>query len=308
VQLTLLSTARSDKVGILTFAFGSEYQTQAYCQALTADKNLNMEVSVVVEDGKPVDKKLETVARIIPLKGKWDKFEYEQLALDLTPYDLTYKTDADLLFPRGSVLYHAKHLPVTSGVPTDIRGIAHRGNAYREVETSLGLPSIYSACFSFNKHSESTQNFFDEVKRLYRDWFRLKIWDLTETPLPPTTDTVYSLAWAKVFGLSRIDGNEFIHAKPLINGWTDNEWTKNIVFMIDDQCRMYVDGLRLSTPFHYYDKTLIKNPNFVEDLENVCPVREKEACSDEGRSESKSGLRISRLQTARSSSGRSART
>ena len=264
-----------DTVGILTFAFGREYQLQAYCQTLTAKKNLgDMPVSVVVAAGEPVDPKLKSVANIIPLKGKWATFEYEQLALDLTPYDLTYKTDADVLYPRGATLYHGSNLAIASGVATDIRGLVSLSTAYRPLETSLGTPVIYSACFTFNKHSGKAQEFFAAVKDLYRDWYRLKLWDKTEKPLPPTTDTVYSLAWMKVFGLSRVDGNEFIHAKPEINGWTDGEWTKNNVFMLDDNGRMFLNGVRLCKPFHYYDKTLITS-EFVERLENVCAVREE---------------------------------
>ncbi len=303
--MTGLSNTSKDKAGILTFAFGTEYQLQAYCQALTARKNLNMELTAVVEDGKAVDKRLERVANIVALKGTWDKFEYEQLALDLTPYDLTYKTDADLVFPRGSTLYHATHLPVTSGVACDVRGTVSDSTVYREVEADLGAPTIYSACFSFNKHMGKAQEFFETTKDLYRNWYRLSLWEKTEKPLPPTTDTVYSIAWMKVMGLARINGNEFVHAKPKINGWDDPQWTKTNVFMMDDGCRMYVDGIRLCKPFHYFDKTLI-TPEFIKRLEDVCAVRKEEPVPDRRQPEAKPGLRLSRLQASHSAGRRRA--
>ena len=285
----------SNEAGILTFAFGAEYQRQAYCQALTAKKFLGLPMSVVIPQDHATNlvmlKKLGEVANIIFIKGRWATFEYEQLALDLTPYELTYKTDADVLFPRGAGLYHQGSLPASSGVATDVRGFVNQTSPYRTVEASLGAPAIYSACFAFNKRSPKAQEFFATVKDLYRDWFRLKLWERTEVPLQPTTDTVYSIAWLKVFGLTRIDGNEFIHAKPEICGWTDAEWTKNNVLMVDDGGRMFLQGTRLTKPFHYYDKSLITD-EFIGRLEDVCLVRTP---TKPKRSRSKSSVHVPRV-------------
>ena len=96
-------TDKTQTSGVLTFAFGSEYQTQALCQALTLRKSLGMELTAVVGEHDTVDKRLEKVANIKALKGTFSRFEYEQHALDLTPYDITFKTDADLLFPVSTL-------------------------------------------------------------------------------------------------------------------------------------------------------------------------------------------------------------
>jgi len=261
------------KIGILTFAFGPSYQLQAYCQALTARFVLGLETTVVVGSGDEVDSRLSKVANVVSLSGAFSRFEYEKHALDVTPYDITFKTDADLLFPAGSYLYHADGLPATSGVACDVRGAVADTTFYRRVESNLGLPTIYSACFSFDKNHPKCTEYFDQIKRLFKEWYRLKVWATAGETLLPTTDSVYSLAWSKVFGTSRIEGNHFIHAKSKINDWTNDDWTTNSVLMLDRGCRMYMDGVRLTHPFHYYDKNLI-NQEFITRLENVCGVRE----------------------------------
>lgn len=261
--------------GILTFAVGLEYQKMAYCQALTAKKNLGLPMTVVIKEGEQVYEKLLDVATVLLTDLKPEAFQYESLALILTDYDITYKTDADVLFPRGSFLYHNPALPCTSGVACNVLGAVNDTVAYRPVESNLGLPTIYSACFSFDKRMPKATEFYKQVKELFEKWYSLKLWDNTERMLPPTTDSIYSLAWAKVFGMSRVDGNQFIHAKPILNDWVNPEWTRECAFMVDDQCRLFIDGVRLTKPFHYYDKSLITE-EFIERLEDVCLVPEAE--------------------------------
>lgn len=258
--------------GILTFAFGIEYQKQAYCQALTAARSLQLPLTAIVDvlEYPP----LATVANVKVLEGRWAKFEYEQLALELTDYDVTFKTDADMLFPQGSMLYHPEHLPFSSGVATDIFDNVTASTAYRETAVAMGLPTVYSAVFSFDRRTEEAQQFFQHLRYVYKHWYGLQIWDYLpplEKKLPPTTDTAYSLAHLYVAGATCLDGNQFIHAKPYINSWKDDEWTSVKTFTVDTQNRMYLDGVRLSSPLHYYDKALITDA-FIERLEHVCSL------------------------------------
>jgi hypothetical protein len=265
--------------GILTFAFGLQYQKMAYCQALTARKVLGLTTTVVIHESHATSlkflEKLSAVANVVTIKSASDSFQYEAFAYEKSPYDITFKTDADVLFPLGCHLYHNQSLPCTSGVACDILGAVNDTVAYRAVESGLGLPTIYSACFSFDKHRPQAKEFYQEVYELFGKWYSLKLWNRTEKMLPPTTDSIYSLAWAKVFGLSRVDGNQFVHAKPLINAWSDPEWTRSMGFMVDDECRMFIEGVRITKPFHYYDKNLITD-TFIERLEDVCAIREDE--------------------------------
>lgn len=277
----MIDPGYSPPEGILTFAVGEEYQKMAYCQALTAKRNLGMPMTVVVRDGDPVYQKLFDVSTVFIAPLKKDGFQNEALALALTSYDVTYKTDADMLFPMGSRLYHNQSLPCASGVACDILGAVNDTVAYRPVESNMGLPTIYSACFSFMKQNPQAKAFYQEVGEIFEKWYSLKVWD-TPVFLPPTTDSVYTLAWAKVFGLSRADGNQFVHAKPQVCGWTNPEWTRDCEFMIDDQCRMFIDGVRLTKPFHYFDKTLITD-ELIERLEDVCLVPKAEPVASRGR-------------------------
>jgi hypothetical protein len=261
----------TNHAGILTFAFGLEYQKQAYCQALTARATLGLPLSVVVDklEYAPLG---EIADKVIINNLRWARFEYEQMALDLSPYTITYKTDADMLFPAGSMVYHPEHLAFSSGVATDLLGNVSYSTAYRETESKIGLPVVYSALFSFDKSKEETVEFFDRVKYLFRNWYNLRIWEHADRKFPPTTDTVYSIAHLDTVGSARVDGNEFIHAKPYINPWTYEQWTQHKKFTIDNKLRMYLDGARISSPFHYFDKALITE-NFIKRLHYVCSLQ-----------------------------------
>lgn len=264
--------------GILTFAFGLNYQKQAYLQALSAKKNLGLPTTVVVghKSDPTYFKKLEEVANVVEMRRDCNKFEYESHALRLTPYDITFKTDADVVFPAGSSLYHGS-VPAASGVACDILGAVSNSIAYRKIESSLGLPTIYSACFSFDKRTPEAKAFYEEVESIYQKWYRMRVWTTTEEKLPPTTDSIYSFAWAKVFGLVRVDGNEFLHAKPEITAmWTTSEWTQDFKVWVDDNCRIFLDGIRITKPFHYYDKSFASD-ELIKRFEDVCLVRETES-------------------------------
>jgi hypothetical protein len=200
---------------------------------------------------------LAEACNVLILKNRWRKFEYEVLALDLTPYDITFKTDADMLFPRGCSLYHPPHLPFTSGVATDILGRVTNSTAFREVEIGAGLPTIYSACFSFYKRTKEAKAFFASLEYAFAHWYELRIWDYAERKLVPTTDTAYSIAHLDVVGPTRLDGNLFVHCKPYINAWTNEDWTKERKFNFDRALNMNIDGVKLIHPFHYFDKSLI---------------------------------------------------
>lgn len=255
--------------GILTFAFGKRYQVQAYCQALTA-KRMGLPMTVVVSHDEDVESKLKDVAEVVRIDGSWSKFEYEQFAYDLSPYDITFKTDADMLFPLDCSLYHSVGIGISSGVACSVDGRVSDSVQYRKSESQANIPTIYSALFSFERNSEQTREFFKFVKYLFHNWYRLKIWDVVEK-IPPTTDSVYSLAWTRVYGAVRIDGNKFIHAKPGINHWTTENWVEDHRFHVDPDGSMYFEGLKINLPFHYFDKSLITD-KFINRIEDVCNI------------------------------------
>lgn len=256
--------------GILTFAYGADYQKQAYCQALTARQSLGLPLTAVVDQLEYPP--LAEVANVVIDAQRYAKFEYEKNALALTPYRITFKTDADMLFPAGSSVYHAEGLPFSSGVATDVLNNVSHSTAYREVECGLGLPTVYSALFSFDREAPEAQEFFAHIGYMLKHWYTMRIWDHTDKRLPPTTDTLYSMAHLHTVGASRLDGNQFVHCKPFINRWTHEQWTNIKKLTIDNKCRMYLDGLRIGAPFHYFDKALIDD-KFIERLNHVCSLQ-----------------------------------
>lgn len=251
--------------GVLAFAYGEEYQKMAYCMAVTAKKNLGLGSTVVVDELKFKD--LESVCSVVVGPKTAQKFEVEKYAFRYSPYDVTFKVDADVLFPRATELYHAPHLPVSSGVACDVFGAPTTCLDYRLRETLMGLPTIYSALFSFDK-SPATEKFFDLLEYLWSNWYSLGIWNYC-SPMTPTTDTVYSLACFQCFGPSAIPGNHFIHMKPGINHWEADSWTQERRFTVDSSGRMFVDGVQLTKTFHYYDKSLIDG-QFIRRITDVC--------------------------------------
>jgi hypothetical protein len=263
--------------GILTYAFGVEYQEQALLLALSAIHSLGLPVTVVVDTLRILELSENPMINVVSLKGRWSKFEYETTALDITPYDITFKTDADMLFPRGCMLYHAPGLPFTSGVACDIFGTPSNSTAYRETEVSMGLPSVYSACFSFDKHQEESKQFFESLKRSFDHWYTQRVWDLLPNAvqkLIPTTDTAYSIAHLEVVGAARIDGNRFIHCKPYINHWTHEQWTQSKTMVVSRDLDMFLDGVKLTQPFHYFDKELMKDESVTKRIRNVRSLQE----------------------------------
>lgn len=260
--------------GILTFATGANYQQQAFCLALTAKKVLGLPTTVAVDEIEYAP--LYVAANVVKLPRSYAGFQNEKLAYEVSPYDITYKMDADMLIPAGTEFYHPSHLHMASGVACSLNGEPNSSVAYRKVESALGLPTIYSALFSFDRSAES-EEFWERVKHAFQNWYSLKMFRLLRQAglpdtLPPTTDSVMSVAWYHLMGSNRVDGNRFIHMKPAFHGWNSDNWVSEKHFVFDSAGRVFVDGIRVSTAFHYYDKSLVTE-NLTRKVRNVCSVQ-----------------------------------
>lgn len=260
--------------GILTFATGVEYQKQAFCLALTAKKVLGLPTTVAVDEIEYAP--LYVAANVVVLPRSYAGFQNEKLAYEVSPYDITYKMDADMLIPTGAEFYHPSHTHLASGVACSLNGTPNNSVAYRKTESQLGLPTIYSALFSFDRSTES-ETFWSEVGRVFKDWYSLKMFRLLRQAglpdtLPPTTDSVLSVVWYHLMGTIRVDGNRFVHMKPALHGWVHENWVDQKHFVFDSAGRVFVDGVRISTAFHYYDKSLVTE-NLLRKVRNVCTVQ-----------------------------------
>lgn len=246
-------------IGGLTFAFGWQYQRMAYALALSLKKQgLPLTVVVPVTELDNVGG-LERVAHVVPLAGEFNKFEYEIYAYKLSPYDLTIKFDADMLVPAETYLWQAisrlDHFELLSGNACDLLGTTNSATIYRRVEAEHDLPTVYSACFGFKK-GKLAQLFFEKVEEYFSKWYAMPLAE----KLPPTTDTIYSLAW-KVLELQHLaTGLPFVHMKPGIAGSSvPYNWTRHIPYVLDDRGRLRVNSHPIRLPFHYFDKEFMSD-------------------------------------------------
>lgn len=247
-------------VGGLTFAFGHDYQRMAYALALSL-RRYGVPLTVVVPEKDQVYSKLFNECNVVFLKGRFGKFEYESLAYDLTPYDITFKFDADMIVPAEAFLLQAIPLiakfGVVSGTACALNNRANDSTIYRRIESSMGVPTVYSAAFGFMKNHETSSRFFHKVKQLFNDWYSLKLFS---KDFPPTTDTIYSIAWKCVLKHDPTEGIPFLHMKPGIAGSSlPAKWLNKVPYVLDDQGRLKLNSHTIRIPFHYHDKAFLSD-------------------------------------------------
>lgn len=263
-----------DSVGGITFAFGYQYQRMAYALALTL-KRYGIPLTVVVPDGDTegprVYEKLENEVNVVPLKGYFGKFEYEALAYDLSPYEVTLKFDADVIVPSDAYLLELVPLIETfglvSGAACDLTGTRNTATIYRRIESKFELPTVYSALFGFKK-GELAHSFFEKVKWLFATWYSLPKFAQV---MPPTTDSLYSIAWKAIAKGNPKEGLPFLHMKPGIAGsHVPYDWVNHVPYVLDDNGGLRVNSHRIRIPFHYFDKAFMSDA-VLERLESyVC--------------------------------------
>lgn len=253
--------------GVLTFAIGEAYTRAAHGLYLSTllQKDVGF-VAIVKPDAR------EDIAYLtknnVPytelsnrheVKGR---FWFEQAAFKVSPFQLTLKMDADCLLPNGSSLNYAfmriLEQGLVNGSPHTLLGNKFSPTAYRSGENERGLPSVYSTMFGFDKSKESKQ-FFQVLKSVYKNWDTDAL--QVSKGIELTTDSAYSIAWSicnpnndAVSG-----GIPFHHMKPSALGWTDTSdaWTSSVPHHIDDAGRVFVAGIRVGLPMHYFDKRFL---------------------------------------------------
>jgi hypothetical protein len=251
-------------IGGLTFALGQDlYQDMAALQAETFAHH-GLSFATVVEEGSSLSVALQaSPSKIIRVKHRPRvPFDFEAVAFDLSPFDITIKTDADLLLPRGwqGLPDWVQHTNIVSAQPITIHGHRVRASPYRKKWTSLGLPEVHSAFFLFDR-SQTSQKFFFEVKRIFSTYRDISICDVEPKA---STDLVYSLAWANVKGQDLGSTLPFVHMKPGTSGFSCHyeNWSPYLVYMNDAE-GSYINGLQIIHPFHYYEKSFVKENHHV---------------------------------------------
>jgi hypothetical protein len=247
----------SSNIGGLTFAFGALYQRMAFQQAQSFHEH-GLPFAVILEkgfsDAYVAWDSLDNT-QVIELAKEVDKpFEFERYAYDLTPFEVTIKTDADLVLPAGwtglPLWYTCQDL--ISGIPTSIQGLEIPSSPYRRAWSVYGVPEVHSAFFLFRKSAQA-KSFFERVGVRFDTFYSTSA---KEVSRDPSTDLIYSLAWLDVVGPELGPCLPFLHMKFGTSGLTayrDN-WVSNANLMRDSN-GMYLNGVQLVNPVHYYDKS-----------------------------------------------------
>ena len=242
-------------LGALTFAFGSQYQEMAALQAHSW-ATAGIELTVVVDE--PVGFKLSNSPARITTIGKriWKPFEFERLAYELSPYQTTIKTDADVFVPGAwpGLPSWCTSLPFVSGVPYTLYGAAVPSSPYREAWAVYGLPEVYSAFCTFTK-GPSAEQFFLDVGRVFDVFYTAGYQAMAPHP---STDLAYSVAFAHLDQYQRYGtGLPFHHMKSQTSGafGLPDAWTDSVSIIRNPTSNyLTLNGLEIQYPLHYYDK------------------------------------------------------
>ncbi len=240
----------SKTYGVLCFALGPIYEDCAYLLYQSC-KRLGLPITIVVSR---LSTRLNFIQPLRLSKDFKNPFEAECLAYELSPYDVTLKVDADCLMLSLPCLVD---LPMYSGNPRTISYQEPKHSPYREQERLYNLPEIYSTALVFSK-SELCSNFFRLSKELFKTWYSLKFSQATK--LLPTTDTIFSLAWA-LLQIPNPRVFNFVHAKLGVS--LDQDLKKS--FLLVSSGELFIQGLRQSGLFHYQDKEFL-NHKVIESL------------------------------------------
>ncbi len=245
-------------LGGLTFAFGPLYQRMAFQQAASFQQH-GLPFAVILEKGLadtynvPWGSLANT--QLIELNHEVEKpFEFERYAYELSPFEFTIKTDADLILPPGWQGLPSWYLSMdlVSGIPISIQGLSIPSSPYRREWSLYGLPEVHSAFFLYRK-STRARSFFERVGYRFDTFYTTSVREVVKAP---STDLIYSLAWADVVGLELGPSLPFLHMKYGTSGlisYRDN-WVSHVNLMKDPQ-GLYINGVQLVHPVHYYDKS-----------------------------------------------------
>lgn len=194
--------------GILTFVLSDDknenkfslYLKCAYLQALSLkffNKNIKFGIIVYERDYKKIKKIIKNqdiFDDIIEIPSEIDKektkifknnenflkyknFYYEYTVNQITPYDLTIKTDSDIVWTGKLYDYYWENIEkfdiwFTSETINFLN--MYSKNTRRQYWEKNILPNIYSAVFGFNKKSKKTLIFFYICEQLFNHFSTMK--------------------------------------------------------------------------------------------------------------------------------------
>ncbi len=177
---------------------------------------------------------------------------------EASPYDYTIKLEADMYVPVN-IDYWWEILKerdvVVSSCIRDYKGNISKCRSYRNFLDINDLPDVYNAITYFKK-SDFAEQFFQTVRLIFENWEKFKAILKCNHDEQATTDWVYALA-CHIHGTENttypFNAMSMVHMKPLINELKTDNWTKELVYEINDDC-LRVNTFTQQHIFHYHIK------------------------------------------------------
>lgn len=177
---------------------------------------------------------------------------------EASPYDITIKIEADMLCTSDIGYYFDLLKDMDLCLCTtirDYRGDVSQVKAYRKFITDNKLPDIYNGLVYFKK-SDTAKTFFSIVRNVFENWNDYKKILICNNKEVATTDWAYSIA-CHIMGTELITNPtlnqfSFVHMKQYINDLITEDWTKELVYELNDN--MKIQSYPQRHLFHYQVK------------------------------------------------------
>lgn len=267
--------AHQSQQGFLTIAQNSEvdYLRLAYVQAMSVKLTMpGSEYAVIVDanTNKQIEDKHRRVFDYVILldqdyaeNSTW-KLSNEWQAFYLTPFKETIKLESDLIFTRSIkhwwTTFRLRNIALGQGCRNYLQQLTPN-NAYRQLFADNELPDVYNGLMYF-RYSQESADFFNCARLIYKHWDHIRDHVLINCRDDnATTDVVYALA-AKILGVEKctlpsIDFVNFVHMKPLINGFSQQTHWADSVMVETDLPMVRINNINQYHPLHYQEKSWV---------------------------------------------------
>jgi hypothetical protein len=259
------------QLGYFTFAVNTDdvdYLELAYLQALSIKCTQRNNLYAVAVDAntraKLTDKHFKTFDYIIEFDHNSTgerAFTFEHRALELSPFKETIKLESDIVFTRSIDhwvdTWRNRDICMSYGCKDYLQQPSYT-RRYRKVFDDNELPDVYNGIMYF-RYSAFATKFFNTARVLFENWEAVATQGLLNCrDTTPTTDVVYALT-ANLVGpelcyLPAADFLNFVHMKPAVNKWQDQNWTEIVNYELDGTM-LKINNANQYSPVHYYDKS-----------------------------------------------------
>lgn len=262
-----------------------DYVKQAYALALSIQYSQTKikAISIITNDCIPIEY-LEVFDKVIKIpwkddaKNKYWKVENRWKIFHASPYDETIVLDTDMLLVEDIKLWWDYCSQYDLRFCSTIKNYKQEyvvDTVYRKAFIANKLSNPYFALHYFKK-SELAYNFYKVLEFVSNNWE----WCYT-TFAPKDYQNWLSMDLAasitiEIMGLQDtviddISPLEFIHMKPLIQGWDSSytSWQDAVMYILNTNGELVVGNIKQSKLFHYVEKNFITDTLILK-LRKLC--------------------------------------